>query len=402
MAIEFNDSTGLQAEDTADIRSRIAQLVKQAFKTSDDLPELNTEPETPAGQLVDGLAALVAAKDGEIMKVANGFNPKTAMGMQQDALAAIYFLERQVAQPTYVTCRCYGLMGTTVPYGAIVQDVNGYTFYNTGVAQISSDGFVDCIFRCSEYGVIEVGANTVKKIVTVIPGWDRVDNLVAGNTGRDMENQVEFEQRRIESVAKNSHGLAESVEGTIGNIQGVVACRVEQNRSNTPVEMYGVTIPGHSIYLSVYGGEDKEIAMGMHMKLDAGCGTAGNTKVTIQDPTNLTPQVYYFQKAVAKKIQVKVVIQKTPTTSADIETIVKGAVLKNFSGRTNEYARAKMGDTLFASRFYQSLFSAGVANIISVEVKHADSGDFADKISVSLDIMPILAESDITVQLLEE
>ncbi len=91
MAIEFNDSTGLSAEDTAVIRLRIASLFKAAFKTNDDTPELNTEPETPAGQLVDGLAALVASKDGEIMRIANGFNPKTAVGIQQDALAAIYF-----------------------------------------------------------------------------------------------------------------------------------------------------------------------------------------------------------------------------------------------------------------------------------------------------------------------
>lgn len=402
MAIEFNDSTGLSAEDTAVIRLRIASLFKAAFKTNDDTPELNTEPETPAGQLVDGLAALVASKDGEIMRIANGFNPKTAVGIQQDALAAIYFLERQVAQPTYVTCRCYGLMGTVIPYGAIVQDANGYTFYNTGVGEIASDGFVDCVFRCSQYGVIEVGKDTIKKIITVVPGWDRVKNIVAGTTGREMENQIEFEQRRIDSVAKNSHGLAESVEGTIGNIQGVIACRIEQNRSNTPIEVCGVTIPGHSVYLSVYGGEDKNIALGMHLKLDAGCGTAGNTKVTIEDPTNKTPQTYYFQKAVAKKVFVKTVIQRTSTTPANIEEIVKKAVLQNFNGQTNDYPRVKMGSTLFASRFYQSLFNADVSNVISVEVRSESEEAYGDKTNISLDVMPTLASDDIEVNILEE
>ena len=235
MAVTFNPQTGLVAEDTAVIRQRIATQWKNAFNVNAETPELNTEAETPAGQVIDGQAALISEKDGEILHLGNSFNPETATGVAQDALAKIYFLERQVAEPTLVTCQCVGLQGTMIPYGAVVEDVNGYQYYNTTPQTIPASGTANCVFRNAEYGPIEVGANAVTRIITVIPGWDSVNNSAAGVTGRDMETQSEFEQRRRESVAKNSHGLAESVGGTVGNLSGVLACHIEQNRGDTAI-----------------------------------------------------------------------------------------------------------------------------------------------------------------------
>ena len=134
MALVFDPKTGVTVEDTAVVRKRIASDWKKAFNVSEGSPELVTDPETPAGQLIDGQTALVSQKDNDLLRLANGFNPKTATGVFQDALAQIYFLQRQVAQPTYVTCQCRGLYGTVIPYGAVVQDVNGNTFYNTTAA----------------------------------------------------------------------------------------------------------------------------------------------------------------------------------------------------------------------------------------------------------------------------
>lgn len=62
MAIIFNPDTGFIADETGVIRNQIATDWKTAFKTDESAPELNTGPETPAGQLIDGMAALVAEK----------------------------------------------------------------------------------------------------------------------------------------------------------------------------------------------------------------------------------------------------------------------------------------------------------------------------------------------------
>ena len=346
MAVTFNPETGIVVADAVTVRNEVARLWKEAFKTQDGKTPLNIEPETPAGQLIDGQTALIIQKDNEIAYLANMFNPSVADGLFQDAIAKFYFLSRHVAEATLVTCTCKGLLNTIIPYRAIVQDANGNKFYNTNVGVVGKGGTVDCVFRCSEYGTVKVDAHAVNKIVTVIPGWDSVDNETAGVTGRDRESQQEFETRRRESVAKNSHGLAESIEGTIGDLSGVVACRIEQNRTDETITLLGVQIPPHSVYLSVYGGESKEIGEVMHKKIDAGCGTSGNTKVQLKDPTNGSPQAYYYEVPTVTPLGIRVRIQPDSSTPTTIVSDIKKAVQNNFNGDGKEYVRVKMGDTL--------------------------------------------------------
>ena len=128
MALTFDPQTGMAAEDTQAIRERRAAAWKDAFRAAGNETTLNTDPETPAGQLVDGETALISQKDSELLVIANGFDPKTATGIFQDALGAIYFISRHVAEPTVVTCQCRGLQGTTIPAGAVIQDVNGNNY----------------------------------------------------------------------------------------------------------------------------------------------------------------------------------------------------------------------------------------------------------------------------------
>ncbi len=398
MALIFDTETGVTVEETAKVRQQIASNWKKAFNVSEDTPELVTDPETPAGQLIDGQAALVAQKDSELLRLANGFNPKTATGVFQDALAQIYFLSRQVAQPTYVTCQCKGLQGTIIPYGAVVQDVNGNKFYNTTPNKIQEGGTVNCVFRCATYGAVEVGIDTVQTIITATPGWDSVSNSAAGATGRDVETQAEFESRRYESVSKNAHGTAESVEGTVANLSGVIACSCEQNRGDVEITKMGVTIPPHSIYLSVYGGEPSEIGMAIHMKLGGGCGFAGNQKVTIKDPTVGSNHDYYFEIPEASPFGIKVTMTKTPQTATTFEDDIKTALIQNFEGQESEYGRVKMGQTVYASRFYKSAILAGAENLQSIKIKFPFSGNYQDKIDIPLDKLPTLSKDNIEIE----
>lgn len=396
MALIFNADTGVKAEETAVVRARIAQSWKNAFNTSENAPELNTEPETPAGQLIDGETALVTAKDSELLRMANGFNPQTATGIFQDALAEIYFIERQVSQPTTVTCKCKGLQGTIIPYGAVVQDTSGHTFYNTAVAKIGSDGTCESIFRCSEYGAIEVGAGSVNKIITVVPSWDSVTNETAGVTGRDKETQSEFEQRRFNSVSKNAHGTAAAVEGTVANLDGVIAAKCAENRGDLEIEKMGATIPPHSIYLSVYGGDPQKIGYAVYGKLGGGCGMAGNTTVVITDPATSAENTIYYEVPSAKPIGIAVTYTKTASTAETIEDDIKTAILNNFDGLTAAYSRAKMGSDIYATRFISDVIAAGVDHLISVKIKY-DGGELGDMVSIPLDEMPTLDRADIII-----
>ena len=391
MAIHFSD-TGLTADEAATIRAEVAADWKEAFKIDETTPELNTEPETPAGQLIDGITALVMQKDNELIYLGNQFNPETATGAFQDALGKIYFIERRVAQPTLVTCTCLGLSGTQIPNGAIVQDTAGNQFASTNAAVIGSNGSVDVVFACTEPGAITVNADSVTKIVTVIPGWDSVNNTAPGVTGRTVETQSEFERRRYDSVAANSHGLAESVGGTVAGLDGVVACKIVQNRENENQTINAVVVPPHSVYLSVYGGEADDIGMALHNKLDAGCGTAGNTSVTIADPTNNSLHLYYYTVPTVTPVYVKVTTAPDVLYNADT---VKQAILNNFNGLLPGFSQVIMGDELYSSRFYQTAIDAGLNGLVKIEVS-TNNSTFDLNVSFDLNQMPTLASDNIT------
>lgn len=391
MAVTFNPDKGIVVDDGQTVRSNIAADWVKAFKTDDDTPDLNAEPETPAGQLIDGQAALVIQKDNEILQLANMFNPVTATGIFQDALGKIYFITRKIAQPTTVTCTCHGMTGTRIPKAAIVEDENGNRLEATESAMIGENGTIDVLFSCVESGPVLINQNTIHKIVTVVPGWDSVENKEAGVMGRNEETQQEFEERRINSVAKNSHGIAESIEGNINSLDGVIACRVEQNRTGETITMLGVQIPPHSIYLSVYGGESSDIGNVIHHRLDAGCGTAGNTSVTVTDETNGSLHKYYYTVPTTVPVYIKITTNENALYNKDLVT---KSIVDNFNGVV-DLARIEMGDVLYASRFYQTAISAGLTDLIKIELSK-NNNDFESNIEFALNEMPTISYDDIT------
>lgn len=405
MAVTFNNETGFVADETSVLRENIAQEWRNAFATDPSLPQLDTSAETPAGQLIDGQTALASEKDNDIIYVSNMFNPKNAVGVWQDALAAIYFLNRKVAQPTYVTCQVSGAYGTTIPYGALVQDTNGYTFINTAPVTIGSSGSAQIYVRCTETGAIEVAPMTVTQIITVVPGWDSITNLTAGVTGRDEESQAAFENRRAGSVGKNSHGAVASLYGTIADLNNVIAVLILENTTNANKDfVYGsvtITLASHSVYISVYGGDDTDIARAIYNKLDAGCGTNGNIPVTYNPASdNVDDQpdalyTYYIERPDTIETAVKVTVKDAQTTA--LTASIKQAVVNNFNGNSN-FRRVKMGDTLYASRFYADVINAGVTMLENIEIKYPSaSGTWVDSVAIPASQLPTISVDDVTV-----
>ncbi len=397
MAISFDEKNGVIIEDTSVIRSRVAGKWRNAFVTNADNAELNTDAETPAGQLIDGETALIARKDANLLYLANQFNPITATGMFQDALAKIYYIERKIAQPTYVTCECTGLQNVVIPYGAIVQSSDGYQFINTEATTISANGTASIIVRCSQTGAIEVPNNSINKIVTVVAGWDTVENSTAGVTGRAEETQAEFENRRAASVAKNSHGSAEAVKATLADITDVVAVEVLENVTNAITTIKGVEVAGHSVAICIYGGEDNDIASGIYNKLGAGCGTTGNIEVTYSTIIN-NQQVnykYYILRPTAKSVSMNVTVVSNTANVDNLKLKIKNAILSNFNGDTANYARVTMGETLYASRFYPDVIALGIDQITAFTLTY--NSTTATSVNINANEMPTIDANDITI-----
>lgn len=370
MSISFDKDKGFIADSVDKVREQVQQVWINAFK-SPGLPALNTAPETPQGQIIDSQTAAIMNKDNEVLFLANQFNPATATGIFQDALAQLYFLQRQPATSTIVACTCTGLQGVVIPAGAIIQTTDGLQLTNTTEGVIAASGSVELNFKLNETGPIQVGAGTATIIVTQIPGWDTVNNSSAGIVGRHEESHQEFATRIQKSVAINAQGTVNAIYAALANLSGVVAVVILENDSNSSVEKEGVNIEAHSICISIYGGDKDAIAETIFLKKDAGCGTVGNTQVTYTDSRG-TIHTYNILIPTLLPIGVKITINNTANLPTNIKEQVQQAVLNNFTGLDGS-TPVTMAQTLYATRFVPSIINAGVASLASVEIKLNES-----------------------------
>lgn len=402
MSITFDPNVGMGAQDTATIRQGIVDDWNAVF--SDENATLNAEPESPAGQIIDSMAVLCTAKDSEFLELGNNFNPKTSAGIWQDAIGAIYFLQRKTAEPTVVTCQLTGLSGTVIPAGSTIQNDDGIKLESVGAVTIGANGTAEVEFQTINMGAIPIGAGSCNKIITVIAGWDTVTNAVAGTLGREVESRVAFEKRRALSVAHNSHGSRLALQSALSAVNGVLDCLVLENKLGAPATKQGVAMISHSVAICIYGGEDDDIAETIYNKLDAGCGTNGETTVTYTSPEDGAVNSYQIIRPTPTNLYVAVTVHATQNTPESIVGDIKEAVYNDFYGNDphSDNTRRGCGDTIYASSFSVALIkTAGVTNLESTYIGRA-SNPTSNFVVMDADEEPVLDKDNISVTVLTD
>ena len=403
MALVFDPQTGFSADDVAAVRAAVAQAWKQAFK-SDGTAELNTEPETPAGQLVDSQTASIVQKDSEVLYLANMLNPLKATGIFQDALAEIYFLQRKPAIPSSAVIKCTGLPGTVIPISAQVRSTADDTVWqNTEETKIGDDGTCECTFVCQTAGLITAGAGTLTQIQTMVAGWDTATNENAATVGQNAETQGAFEARRYASVGLNSRGTIAAVYARVANCANVVSCIVRENKTNVPIETDGYFIKAHSVFVSVVGGSDEDIAEAIYNSCSAGCDYNGNTTVSVTDSATRAVEKVTFYRPDEYDVYVKVTLAGKDSLPDEYEKTVKKAVYDNFYGEStatiggDPILRVAPGDTVLASRFIPSVLDSGIAQVVRILVS-TDGQSWSETAYMPITGNPTLTSEHITVE----
>ena len=403
MALTFDPQTGFSADDVSDVRVAVAQAWKQAFR-SDNTAELNTEPETPAGQIIDSQTASITQKDSELLYLANMLNPLKATGIFQDALAEIYFLQRKPAIPSSAVIKCAGLPGTVIPVSAQVMSAADDTIWqNTEAVTIGADGTCECVFECQSAGLISAAAGTLSRINTMVAGWDTAVNEAAAVVGQNAETQGAFEARRYASVGLNSRGTIAAVYARVANCANVVSCIVRENKTNVPIEIDGYYLKAHSVFVSVVGGSDEDIAEAIYNSCSAGCDYNGNTTVAVTDSATKAVENVIFYRPEEFDVYVKVTLQGKDSLPDEYEKTVKSAVYDNFYGESSAtiggdpILRVAPGDTVLASRFMPSVLDSGIAQVVHVLVS-TDGQSWSETAYMPITGNPTLTADRITVE----
>lgn len=403
----FNEKTGFSVQEPQEVREEIAQSWINAFK-SDDTPDINTAPETPQGQIIDAETLAITQKDAELAFLANMFNPKTARGIWQDALAEIYFIKRKKAVNSRCYCILTGLKGTMIEKGSKIQSEADNTYWNLlEDVTIQNNGSVIALFECKTEGAVIASPNTLTKIITTVAGWDTVNNLQAATVGTLEESQQAFEKRRYDSVALNSRGTTSSVYARVLQLDNVVGCYVVDNKTNIVKTIDNYDLKPHSIYVAVLGGSNQDIAEAIYKSLSAGCDYNGNTTIDVTDENTKSVESVTFMRPVQQNVYIKVNLFNKDLPN-DYEDLIKNAVINNFYGLDLEVeiagetlSRVIMHDDIYSSRFLPSILNANINSLLSVQVS-LDNVDFSDFVHIQLDKEPVLIADNITINVIDD
>ncbi|MBS6359701.1 baseplate J/gp47 family protein [Burkholderia sp.] len=388
-------ATGVVLPAEADVLTGVQSDINQAFGGGVN-PALNT----PQGQLSQSLTAIIGDKNNQIAEVANQVNPDYADGRWQDAIGRIYFIDRNPAEATAINVTCVGLSGTVIPVGAKVSDANGNIYACTAAGTIPTGGSISLQFACAVYGPTAVPA-TVSIYQTVV-GWDTA-TITGGTVGSNVESRADFEYRRRNSVALNGKGSLPSIYANVFAVSGVLDVYVAENTTNAPITVgsSNYSLAPHSIYVAAVGGTAANIAQAIWLKKDVGADYNGNTSVVVTDTSgyNIPYPTYTVKYQVPASLPILFAVQIANNSAlpSNIVALVQNAIISAFSGGDGG-PRARIGSTIFASRFYSPVAAIGM-NVSILSILIGTSSATLASLTVGIDQSPTVTAANISVTL---
>lgn len=327
---------------------------------------------TAQGQITSSETAIIGENNAEFLQYIAGVDPATSTGRMQDGIARIYFLNREPAEPSVVTCLISGSNPTVVPVGAIIQDALGNSYNCTAQVTIPVSGSISTTFQNNLTGPIawQTGAG---KISRAIGGWDSV-SITSGVLGRNVETAQAFEARRAASVAGNALGTIPAIQGAVLRVSGVLDAYVTDNATDGPLTVGGVTLNANALYVCSYGGDAQDIGQAIWSKKQPGGPyyTSGNTTVTVTDPSPqyTTPPAYtvIFETANPLAPYFVVTVVNSALVPSNALALIQASLANAFTGADGG-TPARIGATLIAGRYYPDVASLGAwAQVFSIQI----------------------------------
>lgn len=376
---------GVITVDTVDIKSEFEQAYKEALGAN-----LNLDTSTPAGQLIVNDTATLTTAVAECVAVANAGNVYYATGAALDVAASFYGYYRKKATPSTVIATVTGTENTIVPTGTLFSDGTN-EFKTLNIAKIPVSGRVEIECQCTIAGPIECLANTLTTIVDPVPGVASVTNINDGILGYEAENDNTFRDRITANfLNKRARAIMGAIIDNIAAIPSVVSVVGEENPTGETVTKSGVSMPPHSIFVSVLGGASADIAAVLSAQKTLGAETVGTTEVVFTEPTSGAIYSYYIYRPTPVTIYVKVEWSANdftqPGASEQIIGLISEYVLNN---------PFKVGQTVSGALIADALDGFNKVDLLAIKVS-TDGTTWVDYVTVNKTQVAALSATNIS------
>lgn len=389
----------------------LQEIINLFYNVFGQLPD--TTPGNPTNQFVQELTNMLINQQNELsLLYSNIYNPQNTTGIFLDGLCAFSNLERQPATYTTVICQLSGISGTVIPIGSIVLDTNNNQFQNLTLITLGS-GTTTATFTSLVAGPIQVGANTVTKIQSNIPGWSTINNSAAGITGTPAQTDTSLRNTRNYVLALNSTGWITALTSALANFLAQNGTHVDPTYGYPYIQGYyvfendtgtSVTIPdtsisviAHSVYIVIYAPNflynpdtsqnltNAQYVAGLILRTKSGgCQTqnilTGNNAFSINyvnpDYTVSTVNIKWDSPTpVPIQFDIDVTLFNNTLDPQIVKTQIKSIIINQFYNGYNAYPPVQIFTDIVASSFIPAIINQiGNANVTNFTIQKVSGG----------------------------
>lgn len=285
------DGAGIHTDSYQEIVSKLQAKFKEIYGS-----DINLDSNSPDGQLIGIFSLALADFLALITQDYNSKDPDQAIGAALDGICALCGISRQGGTYTKVTVqvtvdRTVSLLGLDTSRNPFtVADSNGNQFQLLEGDTLAA-GTHNLNFQAKDIGNVQVLAETITEAVTIVLGVTAISNPgTPYEQGVDQETDAQLRVRRAKSTAGPGQGFLESLRAGLLDLDGVESCLVLENNDSSDD---GDSIPGHSIWVIVDGGDETEIAETIYKYRNAGCGMKGTKIVQVEQVDGSTFPIYF-------------------------------------------------------------------------------------------------------------
>lgn len=242
---------------------------------------------------------------------------------------------------------------------------------------------------CETTGPIEQPIGTITKISVPIVGWDSVYNPASGFAGRNTESDEDLRLRYDTAKFGDGSNLIESLYSALYALDGVESVAIVENDTDSAV-VSPTTIPAHSFYLVVQGGDTQLIGNTVWANKPAGILSYGTTEtVTVIDSQGIGHTVS-FDRPTSLDIYVSIEITVQPDFAPDGVDQIKQAVADQINALL-------IGEDVIYSRLYTPINSVAGHYVNSLEIGTSPSPSGTSNVVVAFNQKATITVDDIVV-----
>lgn len=286
MPLAYIDDTGIHLPDYPTVLDYVKGIMRSIYGE-----DLYLEADSQDGQLCAIFASAMHDTFALCGDVYNSFSPTTAQGAALSSLVKLNGIRRKSASHSTADVRIVGQVGTTIQNGS-VKDISGNLWLLPEQVIVPVSGEITVTATAEEAGAVRAAAGEINIINTPTRGWQSAVNQEAATAGAPVELDAELRRRQAISTSIPSQTPLEATKGAVARLDGVTRSAGYENDTS---ETDDNGIPPHSIAMVVEGGDSEEIAQAVFAKKTPGCGTYGDTTVTVYDAYGEPSQIRFFR-----------------------------------------------------------------------------------------------------------